>query len=668
MNPGFDACWQPVLPPPVTRSDEEPIAAGGWRFAGSMAKRLQVARLVGLGMLLGAAFLGLAYRLFYLQVVQHDKYVAIARHNTRKQGLLEPRRGDILDARGTLLATSVLVKRVCADPSLIGNYQAEVAKTLAPLLGKGEKELFLLLSQAARRNEKGEITNQYVVLKKRVPVDTWLKVQAAMTNLVLFPETKKLTVAQQTICQNLSKGVFAQDEHVRDYPNHQLAAHVIGFARSVETEVDRKSISEIQGVDGIEATFNAKLNGFPGLRVTEADRQRRELVALRSQELQPQDGLDVVLTIDSVIQHILEVTLAEAMEKHSPISASGLVIRPRTGEILAMATLPNYDPSSLADSPPSALRNRVIADCVEPGSTFKVVVVSGALNDGTVKLSDQFDCEHRSFKFAGRTLHDHESYGVLSVTNIITKSSNIGAAKIGIKMGPARLYEYIRDFGFGARTGIPLPAEAYGIVHSLKNWSKVSIAQIPMGQGIAVTPLQMTMALCTIANKGWLMRPMLVDRLEDHDDHSVVVQYAPQRIRQVVSEAAAKNMTIALKTVVSPDGTAPKAALEHYEVAGKTGTAQKVENGAYAHGKYFSSFIGFFPADDPQLCIAIMLDEPDIHKGYYGGQTAAPLFKAVAEATATYLNIRPDDDLNGPPDSTTKSADTRTVKTASRLP
>jgi cell division protein FtsI/penicillin-binding protein 2 len=360
---------------------------------------------------------------------------------------------------------------------------------------------------------------------------------------------------------------------------------------------------------------------------------------MREQAVQPRDGLNVVLTIDSVIQHMLEAALAEGMEKHTPISICGLVIRPRTGEILAMATLPNYDPNQPGAAPADARRNRVIADVMEPGSTFKIVVVSGALNDQVVRLDDSFDCEHGHFFYAGRTLHDHESYGVLSVKNIITKSSNIGAAKIGIKMGEDRLSDYIAAYGFGARSGLLLPGEVPGIVHSVRNWSKVSVAQIPMGQGIAVTRLQMAMTMCAIANRGWLVRPMIVSRLED-EDGNVVAQYTPQRVRQVVSEPAAKLMVEALKTVVTADGTAPKAALEHYTVAGKTGTAQKAIVGGYSNDKFFASFIGFFPADNPELCISIVMDEPK--DGHYGGQIAGPLFKEVAERAATYLNIRPD--------------------------
>jgi cell division protein FtsI/penicillin-binding protein 2 len=293
-------------------------------------------------------------------------------------------------------------------------------------------------------------------------------------------------------------------------------------------------------------------------------------------------------------------------------------------------------------------RNRVITDPMEPGSTFKIVVVSGALNDGIVTLNEIFDCEHGAFVFAGRRLHDHDkTCGLLPVEKIITKSSNIGAAKIGIKMGGRRLYDYMCDFGFGARTGIPLPFESPGISHRLEKWSKVSIAQIPMGQGVSVTRLQMVMAMSAIANNGRLMRPLLVSRLEDRDGRTVV-QYRPEMVRQVVSEATAQQMVQALKTVATKEGTAEKAALEDYTVAGKTGTAQKTIEGVagYAPEKFISSFIGFFPADKPELCISIVMDEPK--QGHYGGLTAAPVFRDFAAAAANYLNIRPDR-TNAPP-------------------
>jgi cell division protein FtsI/penicillin-binding protein 2 len=230
----------------------------------------------------------------------------------------------------------------------------------------------------------------------------------------------------------------------------------------------------------------------------------------------------------------------------------------------------------------------------------------------------------------------------LTTEGIITKSSNIGAAKIGIKLGQDRLYDYASDYGFGERTGIPLPGEVSGILHPVKDWSKVSIAQIPMGHGVAVTRLQMAMAMCALANDGWLMHPMLVKCLADRDGN-VVERYAPQRVRQVVTDATDKEMIKALETVVSPEGTAPGAAMKNYVVAGKTGTAQKIENGTYASDKYNASFVGFLPADNPQICISIVMDEPK--EGYYGGQVCGPVFREVAERCASYLNIPPDENM-----------------------
>jgi cell division protein FtsI (penicillin-binding protein 3) len=631
-----------------------------------MGKRMQYRRLLLLAVVLGAAFAGLGYRLVDLQVLRHDELSAEAAKVTEREIFSEPRRGDILDAKGNLLATSVFVKKVCADPVLIGNHQMDVARCLAPLLRISEGDIYQSLLPHLIRNKKGETvtkTNRYVVLARKVPVETWEKVRAAMARLSFGVNEKKLRPAERAFLRNLrGNAVFANSEEMRVYPNQSLAAHVLGFVGTQERDVDGMHVDETVGKEGIEYTLNSKLAGVRGWRLIERDRRGHELVALRDQDVEPRDGFNVVLTIDSVIQHIVESALADAMAKHTPISISGIVVRPRTGEILAMATLPTFDPNSPGSAPPEARRNRAIADVMEPGSTFKIVVVSGALNDHVVTLNDTFNCEHGHFAFGGRVLHDHESYGILSVQNIITKSSNIGASKIGIRLGANRLYDYIRAFGFGTMTGIPLVPEATGYVPEVKHWYKVSIAQIPMGQGISVTRLQMTMAMSAIANGGVLMRPMLVDRLEDSDGN-IVAQYSPQRVRRVISEPTAKLMVAALKTVVSPEGTAPKAALEHYTVAGKTGTAQKAGVGGYMLGKYFASFVGFFPADDPEVCISVVLDEPQ--HGYYGGQAAAPAFKQIAEGVANYLNIRPDRN-NNEPDATNPVAaapDRQPVKT-----
>jgi cell division protein FtsI/penicillin-binding protein 2 len=627
-----------------------------------MAKRLQFRKVLMLGLLVVAAFSGLGYRLVDLQYLRHNELSTKAESNTRREFVFAPRRGDILDDKGNVLATSAFAKTICADPSLMDDRQADaIARAIAPLLQMDGQALYKKLATRTRLNDKGQ-TNvvHYVRIAQRVPVDAWEKIQGAVTNLSFGVDEKKLTKTDQLAYHVArQKGIFAENFPIRVYPNKSLAAHVLGFAQTQDAEVNGNVISEIVGTDGIEKTMDDRLSGVAGWRLTETDRKGRELVSLRNQDLEARDGLNVVLTIDSVIQNMVETALADAMEKHSPISASGIVIRPRTGEILAMATLPNFDPNNPGAASADARRNRVVTDLIEPGSTFKIVVVSGALNDGTVKLDDMFDCQHGHFAFAGRVLHDHEPYDMLSVKGIITKSSNIGAAEVGIKLGEDRLYNYITTYGFGSRTGLPLPGEVPGIVHPVKNWSKVSVAQIPMGQGVAVTRLQMVMAMCAIANNGTLMRPMLINRLEDADGN-VVARYTPQALRRTTEESAAKLTVEALKTVVSKEGTAPKAAMEHYTVAGKTGTAQKVEHGEYVR-KYVASFIGFFPADNPELCISIVLDEPK--EGYYGGQVAGPVFKEVAERAANYLNIRPDiEDKPATPDVLAQAADNHLPK------
>jgi cell division protein FtsI/penicillin-binding protein 2 len=611
-----------------------------------MTQKKQIRRALLLLSLIGLAFAGLGYRLVDLQVLRHDELSAKAEQNTQLNFWQTPRRGDILDVNGNVLATSVPMKKICADPSLIGNQKLVVAQMLAPLLQMSETEIVEKLTPKISRTEKGEwATNNlhYVRLsKKNVPEETWRQIQCALTNLTFGLDEKKLSRADRTFFRTLrSSAIFAEPDQMRIYPNGALAAQVIGFSGMEEAKIAGRAVSEIVGHDGVEEKFNSKLSGVMGWRDTEMDRQQHELISLRDEDVQARDGLNVVLTLDAAVQGFLESALADAMQKHTPKSITGIVMRPRTGEILAMASLPNYNANLPSTITPEA-RNRVITDVVEPGSTFKIVVVSGALNNDVVKLTDEFYCEHGHFAFAGRILHDHEPYDNLTTESIITKSSNIGAAKIGIKLGEQSLYDYAWLYGFGQPTGIPLPGEARGILYPIKDWSKVSIAQIPMGHGVAVTRLQMLMAMAAIANHGWLMRPMIVNRLQTSDGE-VVERYAPQRVRQVISEGTDKEMIEALKTVATTNGTAAGAAMKNYLVAGKTGTAQKVENGTYASGKFISSFIGFFPADDPQICISIVMDEPK--EGYYGGEVCAPVFREVAERCASYYSIPPDPNL-----------------------
>ncbi len=595
--------------------------------------------------LLGAAFAGLGYRLVDLQVLRHGELSEKAEANTQREYWLPARRGDIVDVNGNLLAGSVPVKTVCANPSLLGTQQVVVARALAPWLQLNEADLVQRLTPHLARDAKGGIVTNgltYVRLQKNVSEDTWQKIQSVMTNLTFGVDEKHLSHTNQMFYKNLRQNaVYAESDQLRVYPNGSLASQVLGFASVREKMVNGREVNEIYGRDGIELSMNTKLTGVPGWRLTETDRQRREITDMRNEDVEPYDGDTVVLTIDAAIQHIMEKSLADALEKHSPKSITGIVMRPRTGEILALASLPNYDPNQ-PNTVSVEARDRVITDVVEPGSTFKIVVVSGGLNTGTVRLDQRFYCEEGHFSFAGRVLHDHEPYGWLTVEEIIMKSSNIGAAKIGILLGAQNLYDYAHIYGFGQATGIALPGEARGFLYPVKDWSKVSIAQIPMGHGVAVTRLQMLMAMGALANHGWLMRPMLVNRLENRNGE-VIQQYSPQRVRQVVTDNTARQMVQALKRVVTKDGTAAGAAMENYVAAGKTGTAQKAEHGTYAPGKFVSSFIGFFPADNPEICISVVMDEPK--EGYYGGQVCGPVFKDIADRCASYLNVPSDKNL-----------------------
>jgi cell division protein FtsI/penicillin-binding protein 2 len=611
----------------------------------------QLRRALAMLALIVLAFVGLGFWLVYLQVWRHDELSARAQQNSQEKIWQPSRRGDILDANGNLLATSVPVETVCADPALVGNQQAAVAHALAPLLRVNEADLFQRLLPRISKNQKGEsVTNHYVVLERKVSEETWRKIYCTMTNLPLAADEGKMSKTERAGFANFSSNlrryaVSAEPDQLRVYPNAALAAHVLGFVSSKDTT---NHTSTLFGCDGIERSFDSKLSGASGWRVTGVDSRNRELVSLRDEDVQARDGLTVVLTIDSVVQNILETALAAAMKEHEPLGITGIVTRPRTGEILALASLPDFDPNNPGAAPADALRDRVISDMMEPGSTFKTIVISGALNEHVVNLNDTVFCENGIFHYGGITLHDaeHDHFGNLTVEQVIQKSSNIGASKIGIKLQPPKLYDYMTSFGLGAFTGIPLPNEssAQNYVRPPDKWGKYSIAQIPMGQGVAVTRLQMAMVVSAIANGGVLMRPMLVKRLQDSDG-KVVQQYEPQSVRRVISQDTAKQMVEALKTVVSDEGTAPLARLANYTVAGKTGTAQKVINGTYSSDKFVVSFIGFLPADDPQICISIVMDAPKEGGRAFGGALCGPVFHEVAERCASYLNIPPDENL-----------------------
>jgi cell division protein FtsI/penicillin-binding protein 2 len=543
---------------------------------------------------LSLAFTALACRLFQLHVIRRNDLAAEAIANREKVVRRQGRRGEIRDCNGNLLANSQSVRIVYADPSITTSNASVIALKLAPLLNLPEPVLVAKMSGSGK----------YVRLKQKVDEDT----AARITALKL-------------------RGVGLEDQLQRTYPNGNLASHVLGF-------VD----NEHHGVQGVEKETEQYLQGLAGIEVIERDRKGREIRALRDEEIGPRDGLNIVLTIDQVIQHVAETELEKAMTEYRPQAGMIIVSRPKTGEILAMSCRPTFDPNNPGASPADARRNRCISDVAEPGSTFKIVVCSGAINDGIVTLADRFDCDNGAFLYAGRILHDAHPYGVLSVEEILFHSSNIGAAKVGLRVGAPRLAGYISAYGFGRKTGIALPGEVSGIAHPLNRWNTLSITRIPMGHEIAATPIQMITAMNAIANGGKLMKPQIIKSIVN-ENSAPVITYSPQQVGQPITRRASILMAQALRKVVGPEGTAPKAAVPGYDVAGKTGTAQKIENGQYVR-KYYSSFIGYFPASDPEISILVSLDDPE-GGAYYGGSVSGPVFKAVAEKVAQYLAIPP---------------------------
>ena len=591
--------------------------------------------------LITAGYVGLGVRLVDIQVLQHDKHASHALDNTRRKVIQASRRGDILDIRGTVLATSRIAKTVCADPSLMGTHQQLVARAIAPFLGRSETDLAKRMQRRLYTDTEGrQREDKHVVLKRKVLLEDWRSITNALAHIEFGVDVKSQPRKERLKYYNVRRSVFCErvDSQLRVYPSGNLAAHVTGFVGVRDPEGSSVPMVGLEGKHGVEIMLDSELEGVRGWRETETDRSRREVVAFREYNVKPRDGMNVVLTIDANVQYIVEKGLEALCAKHTPASACIVVVNPQTGAILALANRPTFDPNKPGDSSAANRRNRVITDVFEPGSTFKIVAVSGALNERVVRLHDRFHCENGRLYFAGKVLRDHHAYGELSVREIITKSSNIGTAKVAMKLGASRLHKYISELGFGQRSGVPLPGEVRGILHPVRSWSKLSISRIPMGHEIAATPLQLVMAMSAMANGGNLMRPLLVDRLLDRDGN-VVMQYEPTVVRKVIHDETAQQMVKTLITVVSAEGTARQAWLENYTVAGKTGTAQKPSKTrrGYEPDKYFSSFIGFLPAENPKLCIGVFVDEP--HNGYYGGVVAGPTFKVIAEKSANYLGL-----------------------------
>ncbi len=540
-------------------------------------------------------------RLVHLQVAKHDEYARLAAEKHTMRVVMHARRGLIFDRNGELLASNLPVRKVVADGSHIKNPRA-VARIVAPIMELDEDEVARKLSS----------DRKYIVLGRQLPEDKGVELRNALDKANL-------------------RGVELEPDAVRIYPNGQMLGHVLGF-------LDHEGA----GIQGIELTMEKSLCGSDGHRFIERDRTGREIMLYRGQEEPAEHGLNVRLTIDMGLQAILEEELDLAFHDLKPEMAVGILVDPSTGEILAMANRPCFDPNNKGVGKPEEMKNRAIIDMVEPGSTFKIVVASGALNEGKVKENTGIFCENGAFAYGGKVLHDHHPYGTMTTHEILVKSSNIGSAKMALMMGDTKYHEYVRRFGFGEKSGIELPGEIGGMVNPVRRWDKLTITRMAMGQSVSVTPLQMTMGMSVIANRGKLMLPQVVRSVEDSDG-AVIVAKPPKVVREVIPRKVADYVSDALGGVVGEGGTAQLAKVAGFTVAGKTGTAQKISpKGGYAPGKYVVSFVGYLPEEDPRFVCLVMIDDPKIASSLaYGGLVAAPIFSRVGERAARHLDLVP---------------------------
>ncbi|MBM3846387.1 MAG: penicillin-binding protein 2, partial [Verrucomicrobia bacterium] len=623
--PTFSAAHRDPIRPTNRHVPHPPVSRNS-----SLFEARQLRWLVALSCLLVLCLGGLGVRLWHLQIVRHEELSAKAQSLTREAIVTVPWRGEIRDIHGNPLALSTLVKRVCADPSLIRDRQKDVARALSPILGRPEIELAERLRITTRITTNGVVrTNQFVDLKFEATLEQWQQITQAMSLLRPEQDPASLSKRERKFWHSLrTQAVFGLDTQQRTYPNHELAAHVVGVVGITNYTVQDTWIRELQGLEGIEVAFNNQLSGVRGIRITEKDRNNRELVRYRGQNAAAVDGMNVVLTLDLVLQRILESEIRTSSEKFRPENAMGIIVRPRTGEILAMCNLNTFDPNDPGEKPVAHRRNRIITDFYEPGSTFKVVTLAAALNERAARLTDMIDCENGVWSYGGLRLTDHEHYGVIPLQRAFAKSSNIGLAKLAMRLPEGVFHRYIREFGFGARLGIELPGEVGGRIKDPKYWHKTSITRIPIGYEIGATPLQMVMAVAAVANNGVLMQPKVVKRLEDKTGR-VVADFPPVRVREVIKSENVGLMIQAMEAVMNTNGTGVKAMLDQYTGCGKTGTAWKWNTETKQYDKrYYSSFIGFFPAHNPEICMSIVVDDPQ--SGVYGGQVAAPIFKKVA--------------------------------------
>ncbi len=572
---------------------------GTWRR--DMKSRLLVA--LGLILLWGV---GLEARLVFLQVIAHDDFVRRARDQQQNVFEPEPARGDILDRNGEVLAYSVEGHRVIADPSQVKDPVKDAAEICAALGDCTAKEQSTLAE-----NLKG--TGKY--LSVRTP--RFVSPAASIRLRTLIEARKKAHVP--TVVQLIA-------ESRRYYPKLDLASHVLGFVGD-----------QGHGAEGIEAKYDKVIVGEKGRVFVQVDAGRREIST--RVERAPTAGGNLELTIDLRLQHIAERELHNAITAVNAVGGSVVILEPFTGEILAEASYPTFNPNAYWEVPDDSRRNRVVTDTYEPGSTFKIVTASAALNEGVYKTSDLIDTNPGVIKITGRKPINEakgHNYGVLSFEDVLIKSSNIGAIRIGQHVGADRLMQYVRRFGFGEILAPDFAGQSRGQVVRSGNVDESTLASISMGYQIGVTPLQVAAAASVVANGGLLLEPHIL-RAVTRDGRRETVE--PKVLRRVISPETALTMT-ALMEGVAERGTAKAAALARYRVAGKTGTAAKVVNNRYSDTEYNVSFVGFVPSRQPALTILVVIDTP--RKGpAYGGTVAAPVFKRIAEAALQQIGVAP---------------------------
>jgi cell division protein FtsI/penicillin-binding protein 2 len=583
---------------------------------------------------LAALFTALSARLYQLAVHKHEYYAGLARDTYEEKATIFARRGSIVDAHNTVLARNEPLKNVIVDDTLLFQQDPKTQKVkrddrarAAAILGK---HLKMTPEEVLKRIPPG---SQYFRIGRKVSEEI---ASAILQDIEKDKEKQRI------------RGIRFEQDFERIYPAGSLLCHVLGFYgnEQIVDPVTKTKKSVLKGIEGVERSLNDWLTGQDGWRYFEKDGLGREMASYRREERAPRNGANVRLTIDLGVQQIVEDELERSYKELKPKKATVIIMDPKTGAVLAMANRPGFDPNHPGDAKPEMRFNHAVAAIYEPGSTFKTLSAAGALNRGLAKLDEQIWCRNGTWAYPGGSLTDHHPYGNLSVADVIAKSSNIGAVTLAKRMGERPFYELIRNFGFGSRTGIALPGESAGILHRLDRWRPSTMFHVPFGHEVAGTPLQVTLATSVFANGGNLMMPQILKDITDDDGH-VLVSYQPQVLRaNIVKEETCKEITAALEKVTSKIGTATRARVPGFRVAGKTGTTQLFDKelGRYSKQDHVVSFVGYLPAEDPKFCCLVMMEDSEVVNGRLdsGGLLAAPVFSRIAERTAHQIGLKPD--------------------------